>query len=121
MSSMKTTILICGDREWNNRKAMYRVMYGLPDDTINVNGACRGADKMSTSIAEKLGFECREYPANWDKYGRRAGPIRNQEMLNKEKPHFVIAFHENIKASKGTRDMIHKAKKEQIPVILITA
>jgi hypothetical protein len=47
--------------------------------------------------------------AKWEKYGLAAGPIRNQEMLDTYKPDLVVAFHNDIEHSKGTKDMITRA------------
>ena len=113
-------ILVCGDRNWIQRMPIRYALYGMPKGTIIINGACRGADKTSSVVARHLGFECREYPADWEKHGRAAGPIRNREMLDKESPDLVIAFHSNIFHSKGTRDMCRCARDAGIPVILIT-
>lgn len=56
----------------------------------------------------QLGFEVAACPADWKKHGKAAGPIRNQSMLTEHKPDLVIAFP--LGESKGTRDMIRKAK-----------
>ena len=114
-------ILICGDRNWTNRDAIYRILYGFPHDTIVIHGACKGADTIADEIADKMWMDIRTYPANWDKLGLAAGPIRNREMLDKEHPDLVIAFHSNIKESKGTKDMCKEAKRLGVPVILIIA
>lgn len=113
-------VLVCGNRDWDKYSSIYHALYGMPKDTIIINGDCKGADRLSTKAANDLGLEVRKYPANWDKYGKAAGPIRNQEMINKEHPDLVIAFHENIAESKGTKDMCKRAKENGIPVILIT-
>lgn len=55
------------------------------------------------------------FPANWSQYGHAAGPIRNQKMLD-QNPDLVIAFHFDLEHSKGTKDMINRAKKACIPV-----
>lgn len=39
---------------------------------------------MADEIARELGFTVRRYPADWDKHGKSAGPVRNMEMVNKE-------------------------------------
>jgi hypothetical protein len=54
------------------------------------------------------------YPADWDGYGRRAGPIRNQKMLDTERPDLVLAFHP---AGPGTRHMISIAREQGFEVI----
>lgn len=53
------------------------------------------------------------YPALWNKYGKSAGPIRNQQMLD-----IVYAFTYDLENSRGTRDMVLRARKTKIPVIL---
>lgn len=114
------TVLVCGSRNWSNVESIYNALYGMPKDTIIINGACRGADNIAHFVAQDLHLECRDYPAKWDAHGKAAGPIRNQEMIDKEHPDLVIVFHENIKESKGTKDMCKRAKEQGIPVILIT-
>jgi hypothetical protein len=56
------------------------------------------------------------YFANWKLFGLSAGPIRNQQMLDEGKPDFVIAFHDNLYASRGTQDMVTRAMKAGVPV-----
>jgi hypothetical protein len=63
----------------------------------------------------------KEYPADWDRYGKGAGPIRNKQMLD-ENPdiEMVIAFHTNLTNSKGTKNMIDRAKRRNIKVCIFT-
>jgi len=56
-----------------------------------------------------LGIDVKEYQAEWAKYGIAAGPIRNKKMLVEGKPDIVLAFHNNITMSKGTKNMIKVA------------
>ena len=86
-----------------------------------VEGGCRGADLIAAKIAIELGITVHERPANWKKYGRRAGAIRNREMFDEFQPRSVLAFHDNIEQSKGTKDMIAYAKKNDCPVRLVTS
>lgn len=123
---MSKKILICGDREWTNFDIIKRELESFDRDTIIIHGDCRGADSRGGYIAYKLGFkDIKPYPAKWwDEEGRFrkwAGPERNQEMLN-ENPdiELVLAFHEDISSSKGTKDMIKRAEKAGIPVKLIS-
>ncbi len=91
----------------------------LPVDTRLIHGDCRGADKLAASVALEFGFDVHPYPADWDKHGDAAGPIRNRQMLDL-KPDLVIAFHANYSKSKGTKDCVTEARKRKIPVQLIT-
>jgi len=79
-------IIVFGSREWMDEGIIYRVLSKLPKDTILVTGYARGADRIADNIGRRLGFDVRAYPANWDKHGNSAGPIRNREMLAKEHP-----------------------------------
>ena len=113
-------VLICGDREWWNAKKIADRIKQLPVGTVVIHGACRGADRIAGNAAFNHGLVVREYPARWKKYGRSAGPIRNREMLDKENPDLIIAFHESILESKGTKDMLKEATKRGIPTELIS-
>ncbi len=104
-------ILICGDRNWNNSELIRNFLLTLSKDTIIIEGEANGADKIAREEAEKIGMKVERYPAEWEKYGRAAGPIRNTEMRVKGKPDKVVAFHNDIFKSKGTKNMIEQAKK----------
>jgi len=45
-------------------------------------------------------------PADWEKYGKASGPIRNRKMFKLGQPDLVLAFHNDIYKSKGTNDMV---------------
>ena len=118
-------ILVCGDRNWDNFKMIYNTlaqfsgMSASDDESIIViDGTCRGADALGNKAAKKLGFKTKRFAANWDKYYKAAGPIRNQQMLDEGKPNLVLAFHTNLANSKGTKDMLNRARKAGIPTCI---
>ncbi|KKN01348.1 hypothetical protein LCGC14_1128740 [marine sediment metagenome] len=53
-------------------------------------------------------------------YGKAAGPIRNKQMLDEGQPHLVLAFHDNIEESTGTKDMVKQAAKRGIETLVIS-
>lgn len=112
-------LLVCGDRNWTNKELIRREVEGLRPDVV-IHGAARGADVLGGMAARELGIEVIEFPAQWEKYGRAAGPIRNQQMLGEGKPTIVFAFNNKISESKGTKDMIRRARKAGLPVYLYT-
>lgn len=119
-------VLVTGDREWSDIKAVLDVLEQLPPGTILVHGACRGADVTCAAVAEALGFTVRAYPADWDRFHKGAGPIRNQQMLDcehrpEEPIDLCFAFHNNINNSRGTKDMMRRAEKAGVPTRLITS
>lgn len=114
-------VLVCGSRKWLEQRPVERELRKLPPGTIIVQGACRGADNIAGYVGEILGFEVRPYPAAWERLGRRAGIIRNQEMLDKEHREDepidkVLAFHEDLCVGSGTADMVRRAEEAGIPV-----
>lgn len=112
-------ILICGDRHWADFELMQATLSYLPDtDVTIVSGHARGADRLGECLADLRGWGKEIYRAQWSRYGKAAGPLRNIEMLA-TLPDLVIAFHDNIRESKGTRHCIREAQKRGIPVVLI--
>ena len=60
--------------------------------TFVIHGGARGVDRLAGRAAVRLGIPVEVYPADWDKYGRSAGFVRNQEMLTVGRPDLVLAF-----------------------------
>jgi len=112
-------VLVCGSRDWIDGQTIKRELQKLPSASILIHGDCRGADKLSGYVGRQLGFEIRAYPANWGKYGSRAGPFRNQQMVDEEhRPEepidLVLAFHDDLGLGKGTADMKRRVLKAEI-------
>lgn len=122
---MNERYLFCGDRNWKNYRLIQTVLAGLRWDhngrpcypTI-ITGGAHGADSIAFECATNQGAATEVYNAEWDKYGKAAGPIRNQTMLDTG-IYAVYAFHNNIEQSKGTKHMVTIAKRAGVPVYLI--
>lgn len=117
-------ILVCGSRSWSNlavmRQTLCKAAEGHHSITI-INGAARGADRMSSELAELFLWHSAEFPAQWDKYGKAAGPKRNQKMLEEAEPDLVLAFVDKpISKSRGTYDMVSRALAAGVTVIVTT-
>lgn len=87
----------------------------LPTDIIIISGKARGVDSAAIDWAVCNYAQFEEYPADWKKYPKAAGPIRNQQMVDEGKPDLVIAFP----GSRGTADMIRRSKKAGIKIMEI--
>lgn len=114
-------VLVTGSRDWAHKGIVRRVLQQSGATTV-IHGDARGADGIAKWIARSLGVTERGYPAKWDLYRRAAGPIRNQEMLDKE--HLpgdpierCLAFP--LAQSVGTWDMVERCRKVGIPVTII--
>lgn len=122
---MSNVVLICGSRNWKNRKIIDNHLRDLiqnfpPSETIIIHGNCRGADKIASDIATKLDYTVIGYPADWNNNGKSAGPRRNAKMLDENNVNFTLAFHDDLSESKGTIDMIRKCLVAKIKVKLVT-
>ncbi len=119
-------ILICGSRDWQDKRRIGRYLDDLlaaeglePENLVVIHGGCKGADHHAGMEAKGRGCQVIEFPANWAKFGLSAGPKRNQQMLTEGKPDRVVAFHADWENSKGTRDMINRAKFHGVPFEII--
>lgn len=121
-------ILVSGDREWKDEEMIDTVVAGLVarceacnEPVRLIHGAARGADSMVQKWDGVQGVVVDPFPAEWSKYrvpsGRKnpAGAIRNRTMLD-EKPDLVVAFHDDLSKSHGTRDCVTEAKIRGIRV-----
>lgn len=108
-------VLVCGGRDYCDRKEFFwqltRNFVGWSEWTI-ISGCAKGADMLAVDFANTYNLECLKYPADWKQYGKAAGSIRNQQMLDEGKPDLVVAF----KGGVGTADMVRRAKKAGVEV-----
>jgi hypothetical protein len=117
-------VLVCGDRLWTDRRAVEAQIVKLlsetddPERLMIIEGGALGADRIAWEIAKQYRLLHMQYRAEWEKYGRAAGPIRNRRMLDEGKPDLVLAFHHNLNASKGTANMVLQAHRAGVPVVV---
>jgi len=98
---------------------MFGVLDGFLDAhhiEVVIEGEAPGADTLGRIWAELHGIPVEQFPADWTRYGREAGPKRNKQMLDEGKPDFVVGFIDKPKAeSRGTNNMISQAGKRDVP------
>lgn len=106
-------VLVTGSRYWTNEEAMRRKLGSYPAGTVLVQGGARGADKMAAEIGSELGFTVVTVPAEWNKFGKAAGFVRNQAMLEgflKIGGGDVIAFKADFGAKPGRGGTEHMVR-----------
>lgn len=111
-------VLACGGREYADPEALAAVLSDLRRTrgiTVLIAGGARGADTLAAEWAKAQGIGCQIYQADWDGLGRKAGPIRNQRMLDEGKPDLVVAFP----GGRGTSDMLRRAREAGVEVVEI--
>jgi hypothetical protein len=109
-------LLVTGGRFWNKRSETYRWLDYLNDTigiSVLIHGDAAGADSLSKEWAIDREIQIETYPANWKQYGKKAGSIRNQQMIDEGHPDIVTAFI----GGTGTNDMKNKARRAGLEVI----
>lgn len=106
-------VLACGSRGWTDENIVRNALahYGAGD--VLIHGCAAGADTVAGVVGRELGMTIEEYPADWKKLGRRAGPIRNERMLREGKPDVGLAFD---LGTPGTADMVRRMLKAGVSV-----
>jgi hypothetical protein len=111
-------VLVCGSRNWHDRDRISARLAQLPgaDDTVIVHGNARGADRLAGEEANKLGLLVEVCPADWERHGKQAGIIRNEQMAAAGAD-LCIAFWDG--RSTGTFDMMKRATTHGIPLDIV--
>ncbi len=111
-------VLVCGGRDYvgidqicmtldriHSERPISAIVYGMGGNTdfmAAMWATCRGINRMG-------------FAANWEAHGRAAGPIRNQEMLDRGAPDLGVSFP----GGRGTADMVRRLKSAGIQLIEI--
>lgn len=110
-------VLVCGGRDFSSTTMLWRaldeVRIKAPHDAlIIIQGGAKGADHLARLWCESRMVPYDNFPADWKKHGKAAGPIRNQRMIDVGKPDLVVAAP----GGSGTADMVRRAEAAGIPV-----
>jgi len=117
-------ILVTGTRTWTDRETIHTVLAraagylgGAYDRNavLLIEGECPhgGADIIARDVWWSQGRPVLGVPANWETLGKRAGPERNQRMVDMM-PDLCVAFLQP--GSRGTVDCVARARAAGIPV-----
>jgi hypothetical protein len=108
-------LLVCGGRDFTDQDAAYAALdrtHAKRPVTLLIHGDAPGADRLGRDWANSRGIPERAFPADWQKLGQIAGPVRNQRMLDEGKPDGVLA----LPGGRGTADMCRRAEAKNVPV-----
>lgn len=108
-------VLVTGGRDYRDGARLSAELHAIhraTPITRLVDGSAPGADQLAHVWACMNDIDSVRYPAEWAAFGKMAGSIRNQQMLDEERPDLVVAFPGN----DGTRDMIMRAVQAGIEV-----
>ncbi len=111
-------VIIAGGRDFNDynllKSSCNTILVNQKEIEI-VSGTANGADKLGERYAEDMGYLTKQFPADWDRHGKKAGFIRNRQMA--EYADALIAFWGG--RGKGTEMMISIARTLGLKVRVI--
>jgi len=124
---MAGVLLVCGGRSYGDAGRVCAVLDRVAErvEILAVrHGGASGADSLAGEWAEPNGYPVQVYPADWAKHGAKAGPLRNQAMIDAHNPEIptsrvvaVVAFP----GGAGTADMVRRARAAGLPVWEVSA
>lgn len=107
---------IVGGRDFDDYSLLTTTMNEYVDKVhLIVSGGAKGADSLGERWAKENNKKTLIFKPEWEKFGKSAGFIRNQEIVKNSD--FVLAFWDG--KSKGTKSSIDLCKKNEIPYKII--
>lgn len=103
-------VIIAGSRNFNDYEFLKQYMDFLlqnKQDIVVLCGEARGADSLGKRYALEKGFSVLSFPADWKRFGRSAGVLRNREMSKNADA--CVVFWDGF--SRGSANMIAEAKR----------
>jgi hypothetical protein len=110
-------LLIAGSRDYPDLQEVRDLVKGLPAETQVIVGGARGVDVAAEGAAIKrpdLPFPI-VMQADWETYGKRAGYIRNEEMV--KLADFAVVFWDGV--SRGSEHTINLCKRYDVPCVVV--
>lgn len=108
--------IIAGSRSFNDYERLLSLINALPFwPSLIISGLAKGADQLGLKFAYEYDVPVQKYPADWKRFGKQAGFIRNREMA--QHADVLVAFWDG--ESRGTAHMIKTAKKQGVRFIIV--
>ncbi len=111
-------LAVVGSRTFNDYDLLKRkldVIHEKKVITCIISGGAKGADSLAEKWSKENSIETLIFKPDWDKYGKRAGFLRNEDIIKSSDA--VIAFWDGI--SHGTKHDIDLAKKYNKPCLIV--
>lgn len=127
--AIKYRIIVAGTRDFNNYEMLNTELSDFIDTILDdveaqagiefISGTANGADSLGEKFAKSRGYSLKFFPADWNKYGKAAGPIRNKQMAEyaSEERGVLFAFWDG--KSRGSKNMIELAKTYGLEVHIV--
>lgn len=111
-------VIIAGTRSFDDYELLRTKMDHLlsrRSEIEIVSGTARGADQLGERYAAERGYALKQFPADWNTYGKSAGYRRNAEMA--EYADAAVVFWDG--RSKGSKHMIDLAREKGLAVRVV--
>lgn len=109
-------LLVCGGRSYKDKEMVFRVLdacHAKRPVALLIHGDCpTGADRFADDWAKARSVKIKSFPADWEKMGRAAGPVRNKQMRDEGRPDGAVAFPGGV----GTAGMVKLLNEHLIKV-----
>lgn len=108
-------VIVAGGRDFTDRGMVFTALDGLHRETpitVLVHGGCRGADSLADDWANSRAVSISIFPADWKHSSRKAGPLRNQAMVDAGAD-MLLTFP----GGRGTADIERRAEKAGIQCV----
>lgn len=116
-------VIIAGSREFDNYNLLESTISNFIKENTNnveiISGTARGADQLGERFANEYGYQIKRFPADWNLYGKSAGPIRNKSMAEYAAQEQGVLFAFWNGKSKGTKSMINFEEKYGLDVHVV--
>lgn len=118
MSNQKNPfrVIVAGGRDFSDyeylRSSLDFLLQNITGPIVIVSGTAKGADKLGEQYAAEKGYAVLRFPADWDRFGKAAGYMRNEQMA--KNADVLVAFWDG--TSKGTKNIIQLAKRYDLKI-----
>lgn len=109
---MNARVIVTGGRDYDDYETVAATLSEIRP-TVVAEGGASGADRLAAIWCHETLTEHEAFPADWAKFGRAAGPIRNEAMLREFEPDLVVAFP----GGRGTAHMVSIAREAGVDVL----
>jgi hypothetical protein len=126
MNDYEYRVLVTGSRAWTDKDLVVEALRKVALDSFDqkpssaltlIHGGAKGLDSMAAEIAAENFWYIESYPADFESFGKSAGPRRNQEMVNSQ-PDICLAFPLVLDSWSGTMDCMFRADAYGVPVFV---
>lgn len=109
-------IIVTGGRDYFDKEKLFRVLDLLNPSYVAVGDCSTGADKFALEWCQEKNIQYKLYVADWEGLGRKAGPIRNQEMVETNQDCVCVAFP----GGRGTANTVDHARACMLVVLQVS-